>query len=153
MKDQVIFRRAGMGDLPVLVGMLADDELGRKRENFTDPLPDSYTAAFEEIEQDGNNELVVAERDGRICGMIQLTFTPCLTYQGGWRCTVEGVRTASSERGKGLGTQMFEWAIARAKERGCHVIQLTTDNQRPDARRFYEKLGFKASHVGMKLHF
>ncbi|PYZ97557.1 GNAT family N-acetyltransferase [Alteribacter lacisalsi] len=150
--NPVIFRNAELNDLPLLVAMLADDELGREREKWTDPLPHSYHEAFAAIQRDQNNELVVACKDEKICGMLQLTFIPYLTYQGGWRCTIEGVRTSSNERGKGLGTLMLNWAIDRARERGCHVVQLTTDKKRLDAIRFYEALGFTASHEGMKLH-
>lgn len=158
--DPVTFRPARREDLPTLVAMLADDELGVQRERFEDPLPESYYTAFAAIDADPHQELVVAERaeadstgDGpAIVGMLQLTFLPYLTYQGGWRGLIEGVRVASSQRGRGLGRQLFEWAIERARERGCHVVQLTTDKRRPDALRFYESLGFAATHEGMKLH-
>lgn len=153
MDTEPAFRPARAGDVPALVAMLADDELGAKRERNTDPLPESYRAAFAAIDTDPNNELAVATLDGEIVGMLQLTFIPYLTYQGGWRALIEGVRVASAHRGKGLGGQMFAWAIRRAKERNCHLLQLTTDKSRPDALRFYETLGFKASHEGMKLHF
>ena len=115
------------------------------------PLPASYLAAFAAIDADPNNELVVATREGRVVAVLQLTFIPYLTYQGAWRALIEGVRVASSERSGGVGTALFEWAIARARERGCVMLQLTTDKARPDALRFYEKLGFVASHHGMKL--
>lgn len=147
------FRPATSSDLTTLVGMLADDALGAKREDFRDPLPDSYKTAFEAIDSDPNNELVVATLDENVIGMLQLTFIPYLTYQGGWRCLVEGVRISSTQRGKGFGKQVFQWAIERARERNCHLVQLTTDKSRPDAIRFYETLGFKATHEGMKLHF
>lgn len=133
--------------------MLADDPLGAKREKFEDPLPESYINTFEVIDADPHNELVVAELEGDVVGVLQLTFIPYLTYQGGWRALIEGVRVSSQHRGKGLGHKLFEWAIDRAKARGCHLIQLTSDKARPDAIRFYEDLGFKATHEGMKLHF
>jgi GNAT superfamily N-acetyltransferase len=133
--------------------MLADDALGALRERYTTPLPEAYYAAFEAIEADPNNELVVAERGGEVVGVLQLTFIPYLTYQGGWRALVEGVRVASSERGRGLGGLLLRWAVDRARARGCHLIQLTTDKRRPEALQFYERLGFKATHEGMKLHF
>ena len=145
-------RPALASDLPDIVRMLADDPLGAQRERFTDPLPDSYRRAFEAIEQDRNNELVVAEGpDGVAVAVLQLTFTPYITHQGGWRATIEGVRVDNRFRGSGLGRELFAWAISRARERGCHLVQLTTDKQRPEARRFYESLGFVASHEGMKL--
>jgi GNAT superfamily N-acetyltransferase len=146
------FRRAGPGDLPAIVRMLADDPLGAKRERFETPLPEGYLRAFEAIARDPNNELVVACIDGEVVGVLQLTFIPYLTYQGGWRALIEAVRIDSKHRSQGLGKAMFEWAIARARERGCHVVQLTTDKARADAKRFYESLGFVASHEGMKLH-
>ena len=107
--------------------------------------------AFRAIDADPNNELVVACRGERVVGVLQLTYLPSLTYRGGWRALIEGVRVASGERSQGSGKALFEWAIARARERGCHMAQLTTDKARPDARRFYESLGFVASHEGMKL--
>ncbi|MDF2772760.1 MAG: family N-acetyltransferase [Geminicoccaceae bacterium] len=131
--------------------MLADDALGAKRERFETPLPASYTHAFQEIDTDRNNELVVACFGDDVVGVLQLTFIPYLTHQGSRRALIEGVRVARAHRGTGLGTRLFEWAIARARERGCRMVQLTTDKSRPDAKRFYEALGFVASHEGMKL--
>jgi len=145
-------RPAVVSDLPLIVRMLADDPLGSKRERLSDPLPDSYFLALEAIQQDPNNELVVLEGpDGTAIAVLQLTFTPYITHQGGWRATIEGVRVDRRVRSSGLGRELFAWAIARAQERGCHLLQLTTDKQRPEARRFYESLGFSASHEGMKL--
>jgi len=148
----VNFRLATAKDLPVIVGMLVDDPLGAQRERLTNPLAPAYLAAFEAIDKDPNNELVVAEdQDGNAIATLQLTFTPYITHQGGWRASMEGVRVASHFRGTGLGKQLLTWAIARARQRRCHVIQLTTDKQRADALRFYETFGFVASHEGMKL--
>lgn len=146
------FRPAAIEDLPAIVSMLADDPLGKLREDFTDPLPNSYLHAFEGIDRDANQELVVLEDEGAVIGTMQLTFLQYLNYCGGIRLQIESVRIHSDHRGKNLGTKMFQWAIERGKERGVHVVQLTTDKQRPDALKFYEKLGFKASHEGMKLH-
>ncbi len=146
------FRRARAADVPEIVRMLADDPLGAARERYASPLPDSYARAFHAIAQDPNNELVVACRGERVVGVLQLTFIPSLTYQGGWRTLIEGVRVDRDERSQGLGKALFEWAIARAAERGCHMVQLTTDKTRPEAKRFYEGLGFVTSHEGMKLH-
>ena len=134
-----------------IVEMLADDVLGSKRERYERPLPDSYIKAFQAITADPNNELVVAYRGDEVFGVQQITFTPYITHQGGWRATIEGVRTSSSERGKGLGSELIRYGIQRAKERGCHLVQLTTDKKREDALRFYESLGFKASHEGLKM--
>lgn len=145
------FRIATVDDLYKIVEMLADDELGRVRERFETPLPESYVRAFEAIDSDPNNELIVSCLNEEIVGVLQLTFTPYLTHQGSWRATIEGVRTASSVRGEGMGSQLIQWAIERAKERGCHMVQLTTDKKRADALRFYERLGFTATHEGLKM--
>ncbi|MCM2980107.1 GNAT family N-acetyltransferase [Niallia sp. FSL R7-0648] len=151
MTESLEFRLAVLQDLDQIVAMLADDVLGSKRERYEQPLPASYLQAFQAITEDPNNELVVACFGNEVVGVQQITFTPYITHQGGWRATIEGVRTASSVRGKGVGTQLINWAIERAKERGCHLIQLTTDKQRPDALRFYERLGFQATHDGLKM--
>lgn len=145
------FRQATPDDLPALVALLADDELGATREDISTPLNRRYAAAFAAIDADPNNELVLLDADGRLAGMMQLTFIPYLTHTGGWRCLVEGVRVARDFRGEGLGTQMLERAIERARERGCGLVQLTSDKQRPEALRFYEALGFRATHEGFKL--
>ena len=148
------FRQASSDDLEAIVAMLADDELGAKRERYESPLPSSYLTAFENINQDPNQELIVVENDdSEVIGTLQLSFLQYLTYQGGVRAQIEAVRIRKDQRDEGMGQKMFEWAIKRAKEKGAHVLQLTTDKQRPDALRFYESLGFKASHEGMKLHF
>ncbi|UQZ37279.1 GNAT family N-acetyltransferase [Paenibacillus sp. PK3_47] len=147
----ILFRNATVHDLNAVVQMLADDELGRARERYETPLPESYFTAFEAIDADPNNELIVACRDDAVVGVLQLTFTPYLTHQGSWRATIEGVRTAAAERGKGIGSKLIRRAVQRAKERGCRMIQLTTDKQREDALRFYEHLGFEATHTGLKM--
>lgn len=145
-------RRAVAADLPAIVRMLADDALGAQRERWENPLPSSYLQALEAITRDANNELVVAEAaDGSAVAVLQPTFAPRLTHRGGWRATIEGVRVGSSLRGAGFGRQLLGWAIARARERCCHLVQLTTDRRRPRARRSCESLGFVASHEGMKL--
>lgn len=146
------FRMATRQDVPAIVAMLADDKLGSKRECCTDPLPSAYYQAFEAIHTDPNNELIIMHQNDQVAGMLQLTFIPCLTYQGSWRALIEGVRIARAIRGEGAGHQLLQWAIKRAKKKGCHLIQLTTDKQRPDALRFYQSLGFQATHEGMKLH-
>ena len=146
------FRLATAADLPSIVRLLADDALGAQRERLEDPLPAAYLAAFEAIARDANNEVVVAEDEqGAAVAVLQLTFTPHLTHQGGWRATIEGVRVDARLRGSGVVRRLMAWAIDRARVRGCHLVQLTTDKQRPEARRFYESLGFVASHEGMKL--
>jgi GNAT superfamily N-acetyltransferase len=147
-----VFRRASRDDVPAIVRMLACDALGAKREALVSPLPESYYGAFEAIDRDANNELVVAELDGRIIGLLQITFIPYMTYRGGWRALIEGVRVDSEIRSRGVGRALFTWAIDRARQRDCHLVQLTSDKARPDAIRFYESLGFVASHEGLKLH-
>jgi GNAT superfamily N-acetyltransferase len=150
------FRQAIEDDLVALVNMLADDELGANREDNRSPLNQAYLAAFTHLNADPNNELIVVESEDnvgvkRLVGMLQLTFIAYLTHIGSWRCLIEGVRIHSNYRGQGLGGQFFQWAIHRAKEKECNMVQLTSDKERPDAIRFYEGLGFVASHEGMKL--
>ncbi|WP_163103424.1 GNAT family N-acetyltransferase [Peribacillus alkalitolerans] len=151
MESEIKFRIATEQDLDGIVEMLSDDALGRERERYEQPLPDSYKIAFQAITSDPNNELVVACYGNEVIGVQQITFTPYITHQGGWRATIEGVRTSSSVRGKGIGTELIRWGIQRARERGCHLVQLTTDKKREDALRFYERIGFKASHEGLKM--
>ena len=145
-------RSAAEQDVPAIIVMLSDDDLGKTREDTGNPLP--YLTAFKHIDSDPNQELMVmTDRDGMIIGTFQLTFIPYLTYRGGIRAQIEAVRVHKEYRGKGLGTQMFDWAIHRAREKGAHLLQLTTDKKRPRALEFYHSLGFKATHEGMKLHF
>lgn len=151
--ETLLFRPATKADVAVIVEMLAADKLGARRERFEDPLPDSYYQAFAAIDKDPNHELMVVEMEGEVIGTLQLSFLPYLTYQGGWRAQIEAVRIRADKRGLGLGKAFFTWAIQRAKARGAHVLQLTSDKKRPDALRFYESLGFRASHEGFKLHF
>jgi GNAT superfamily N-acetyltransferase len=146
-----LFRLATRADLPAIVRMLADDHLGSQREKFTDPLPDTYYEAFEQIRKDPSHELFVLEVNGEVEGTAHLIFLPSLSYQGGLRAQIESVRVDSKLRGQGLGTQFVEWLLEHAKQRGAYIAQLTTEKSRTDAHRFYEKLGFTASHVGMKL--
>lgn len=149
-----IFRRAGRQDLPAIVRLLADDQLGQTRERAgtgPDDLPAAYWRAFEAIAADARNLLVVAELDRRVVGTLQLTFIPSLTFVGGERAQIEAVHVDGRHRGRGLGGAMLRWAIERARERGCRLVQLTTDKRRPDALRLYESLGFQATHEGLKL--
>ncbi|WP_419901864.1 GNAT family N-acetyltransferase [Kiloniella sp.] len=145
------YRHAKETDLPAIIAMLADDALGAKREDNSLPVNAKYITAFEAIDRDPNQYLAVVEQAGEIIGCLQLTFIPGLSRLGMWRGQIESVRIASSHRGTGLGSQMFEWAIEQCRERGCELVQLATDKSRPEALKFYEKLGFKASHEGMKL--
>jgi GNAT superfamily N-acetyltransferase len=149
---KVKFRLATRTDIPAIVRMLAEDELGAQRERFETPLPQAYYTAFEAIEADPNQELLVAELDGEVIGTLQLMYLPSLSYQGGTRAQVESVRVLQRLRGQGIGARMMAWTIERARQRGCHLMQLTSHKSRVDAHRFYEKLGFSVSHVGMKIN-
>jgi GNAT superfamily N-acetyltransferase len=145
------FREAVSLDLSQLVSLLADDELGSKREDPSMPINSRYIDAMKSILADPNNELIVVQKQASIVGMLQLTFIPYLTHIGSWRCLIEGVRIDKKFRGKGYGTCFFQWAIERARIKQCRIVQLTSDKQRPDALRFYESLGFRATHEGFKL--
>ncbi|AXS40294.1 GNAT family N-acetyltransferase [Breoghania sp. L-A4] len=138
--------------LGALVAMLHDDFLGQGREDLSDAALDGYRAAFAALSDDPNNTLFVAldETDAPV-GMFQLTFLPGLSYGGQWRAQIEGVRTRADQRGKGIGARMMAFAIEQARSRGCVLVQLATNKARGDAHRFYERLGFKASHIGMKM--
>ena len=152
MTDEFHFRHARKSDLDDIVRMLADDKLGSQRESYEDPLPDAYVKAFERISDAADNMLIVVEQDDSIVGMMQLTFIPSISFRGGTRLLIESVRVDGPFRGLGMGERMFGWAIDQARERGCFMVQLTTNSERPDALRFYERLGFVASHVGLKLY-
>ncbi|PWW54293.1 ribosomal protein S18 acetylase RimI-like enzyme [Actinokineospora spheciospongiae] len=146
--DHVEIRPARAEDVPAIVAMLAEDPLGASRELPGSP---SYDEAFRAIEADPHQVLVVAEEAGEVVGTLQLTLTPGLSRMGATRATIEGVRVRADQRGARLGERLFEWAIDTARERGAVLVQLTTDASRKDAQRFYQRLGFVASHVGMKL--
>ena len=147
----VLFRQATSADLPSIVRMLADDELGSQRERVENPIPASYYSAFEQINNDPNHELIVAELDGEVIGTLHLMFLPSVSFQGGLRAQIESVRVDKRFQSQGIGSEMMKWAMERARQRGAHAVQLTTHKSRLDAHRFYERLGFKGSHLGMKL--
>ncbi len=149
--DEIVIRTAIQEDLPAIVKLLADDEVAGSRERLTDPIAESYVAAFEAISADPNHGLFVADKDGEIMGTFQLSFIPNMTYQGGWRAQIEGVMVSANLRNQGIGTAMMRWAIARAREKGCCLVQLTSFNERTKAHQFYGKLGFVFSHQGAKL--
>jgi GNAT superfamily N-acetyltransferase len=144
------FRDATADDVPQIVAMYADDALGATRESATEPLPDSYWRAFADIDRDPRQRLVVAEDAGVVVATLQLTFLQQLSHQGSERAQIESVRVSSPERGRGIGRALMAWAIEAARQRGCGIVQLTTNAGRLEAHRFYESLGFSASHVGMK---
>ena len=147
----MLIRDALATDVPAIVALYADDELGAGREQPGEPPAAEYRAGFAAVTADPRTRLVVADDDGQVVGTLQLTFLPHLVRRGGERAQIEAVRVASSRRGSGLGRELLSWAVERARERGCVLVQLTTDVARPDARRFYESLGFTASHLGLKL--
>jgi ribosomal protein S18 acetylase RimI-like enzyme len=152
--SRVKIRPAHGNDIAAIVAMLADDALGRGRERIEDPLPPSYFQAFERVERDPNVQLVVAEgEDGEVVGCLQLCILPGLSSQGASRGLIEDVRVASHCRSRGIGEQLVQWAVAEAQARGCKLIELLTHNTRADAQRFYKRLRFEASHVGMTLRF
>jgi len=151
MDIELTFRLATKDDLLDIVSMLADDNLGATREKFSDNLSGNYLKAFDIITSDKNQELTVVEMNGAKVATFHLTFIQYLTHQGGLRAQIEAVRTNSNYRGQGIGRKVFDYAINRAKEKGCFLVQLTTDKKRPDALRFYESIGFVATHEGMKL--
>jgi len=144
-------RQATVDDVPAIIAMLDDDEQSRGREDASLPLDPRYVSAFAEIDSNPDQMLVAAERDGVILGTMQLTFIPGMAFRGAWRMQIEAVRIAGAARGQGLGSEMIRWAIAQARARGCRMVQLTSMRSRTHAHRFYEKLGFEISHVGMKL--
>ncbi|GAA1558655.1 GNAT family N-acetyltransferase [Kribbella sancticallisti] len=145
----VVIRRATATDVPGIVSMLVDDEIGAQRESPDDLTP--YRAAFAAIDTDPNHVLVVADRNGELVGTLQLTIVPGLSRRGATRGLVEGVRVAASARGTGLGTRLIEWSIEESRARGCALVQLTSDKTRTDAHRFYDRLGFTNTHEGFKL--
>ena len=147
----VTLRRALREDVRTIIEMLADDALGGSREDTSEPLPHAYADAFEEMARDPNNRLLIAEKDGAVVGTLQVTFIRGLSRKGMRRALVEAVRVASGHRSQGLGEEIMLAVIALARSEGCAMVQLTTDKSRKDAHRFYERLGFTASHEGMKL--
>ncbi|WP_299131657.1 GNAT family N-acetyltransferase [uncultured Amaricoccus sp.] len=149
MQEAIEIRDATLADLPAVVAMLADDMLGAARE--TGVVDEAYLEAFRAIQAEPNCRELVAVLDGAVVGCFQLNFLPGLGRRGAWRAQIEAVRVAQGRRGRGVGAAMMAWAIARARERGCILVQLTTDKRRHDAHRFYRRLGFEATHEGMKL--
>jgi ribosomal protein S18 acetylase RimI-like enzyme len=153
MTPSVSIRRARRDDVSAIVGMLADDALGRARERIEDPLPAPYFDAFDRLDRDPNIQLVVAEEEGAVVGCLQLCILPGLSSQGASRALIEDVRVGSQRRSRGIGEQLVQWAVAEARTRSCKVVELLTHHTRTDAQRFYERLGFQRSHVGMTIRF
>jgi ribosomal protein S18 acetylase RimI-like enzyme len=152
--SSITIRRARREDVEIIVAMLADDPLGRARERLEEPLPPCYFRAFEALDRDSNIQLVVAEgRDGVVVGCLQLCILPGLSSQGASRALIEDVRVATDCRSRGIGEQMVQWAVTEARAKGCKLVELLTHQTRVDAQRFYVRLGFAPSHVGMTLRF
>jgi GNAT superfamily N-acetyltransferase len=149
--SEIEFRRAVEADVPTIVAMLADDRLGRGREDATNPLAGRYLDAFRAVSADANQLLAVAALGGQVVGTLQITFIAGLSRQGALRGQIEAVRVAAGHQGAGIGRRMVEWAIEKCRGRGCALVQLTTDRSRADAHRFYERLGFRPTHLGYKL--
>ena len=150
-RDDLSIRKARREDLIAIISMLIDDSLGATREQLTDPLAQEYLDAFDAIDADPNHELIVAERDHRVIGTLQISYLPGLSRKGSWRAQIEAVRVHAGARGEGLGRRLMEWSVDRARQRNCRLVQLTSDKRRTDAHRFYADLGFVASHEGYKL--
>jgi ribosomal protein S18 acetylase RimI-like enzyme len=152
--SSVTIRRARRDDVGIIVKMLADDPLGSARERIEDPLPQSYLTAFETLDRDPNIELIVAaDGEGAVVGCLQLCILPGLSSEGASRGLIEDVRVARHCRSRGIGEQMVQWAVAQARAKGCILVELLTHHTRVDAQRFYERLGFQRSHVGMTMRF
>jgi ribosomal protein S18 acetylase RimI-like enzyme len=152
--SSVTIRRARRDDVAIIVAMLADDPLGSGRERLDQPLPFSYFEAFEALDRDPNIQLVVAVQEGgSVVGCLQLCILPGLSSQGASRALIEDVRVASDRRSRGIGEQLVQWAVAQARAKGCKLVELLTHSSRVDAQRFYARLGFGASHVGMTVRF
>lgn len=147
----ISFRDATEADLPTIVALLADDDIGETREKQAAQIPQVYVDAFREMQTQGMNRIILAEKDGAVVGCFQFVVLPGLSRQGSRRALVEGVRVASSLRGEGIGTILMRHAIEEAKKAGCKLIQLTSDKRRPRAHLFYRRLGFQQSHEGFKL--
>jgi GNAT superfamily N-acetyltransferase len=147
----VIFRSALRADVPAIVGLLADDPLGSGRETVAEEVDAAYWRAFDALDADPRTTVVVAELAGEVVGTMHLIVFPTLSRRGAWRMEIEAVRVAAGHRGAGLGRRMISWAVDQARAGDCALVQLTTDKRRPEAKRFYESLGFAATHEGMKL--
>jgi ribosomal protein S18 acetylase RimI-like enzyme len=150
---QISLRPARRDDVAAIIAMLADDHLGRDRERLEEPLPKLYYDAFERLSHDPNIQLMVAEEGGHVVGCLQLCILPGLSSQGASRGLIEDVRVTSDHRSRGIGEQLVHWAVKEARARGCKLVELLTHHTRVDAQRFYERLGFARSHVGMTIRF
>ena len=148
--SEITFRHATAADLPAIVALLADDDIGESRESSSGELAPEYARAFEEMAACPDNFVLLAELDGALVGSLQLVFIPGLSRQGAKRAIIESVRVQSAVRGKNIGTALMKQAIAEARAAGCKLVQLTSDRRRTRAHLFYRRLGFEQSHVGFK---
>ena len=146
------FRQAAEADLPFIIRLITDDAVRVTEDKPDEPFHPRYVAALRELEADPNQLMMVAVLEGEAVGTIQLTFIPGISSLGQKRCLVEAVHISPAHRSKGLGSEMMHWAIAQARDRGCGMVQLTSNKKRLDAHRFYERLGFLKSHEGFKYH-
>lgn len=151
INPSIEFRLATIDDLPAVLSLLADDVLGAHRESLDAGTEARYKAAFHRIYAQQGNQILLGVRDDEVVAMLQLTFIPGLSHQGATRAQIESVRVKSTVRGQRIGTILFRKAIEMSKQADCVLVQLTTDHRRPDAVRFYECLGFRPTHYGMKL--
>lgn len=149
---RLTFRDAAEADLPTIIALLAGDQIGGRTDDASEPLDPVYAAAFAAIDSDPNQRLIVAEMDGEIVGTMQLSYLPGILNRGAWRGQIEAVRIAADKRSLGLGAELIGWAVEQCRERGCYMAQLTSNNDRQAAHRFYERLGWKKSHAGFKLY-
>ena len=147
----ITFRDATLADLPAIVMLLAEDTLGEKREDPSLPLDPAYERAFHTITANPDQRQIVAEQDSVVIATMQLTFIPGIAFRGAWRGQIEAVRVANALRGQGIGGTMIDWAVQQCRERGCRMVQLTSDKSRGAAHRFYERLGWTRSHEGFKI--
>ena len=148
--SEITFRHATAADLPAIVALLADDDIGESRESSSRELAPEYSRAFEEMGVCPDNFVLLAELDGALAGSLQLVFIPGLSRQGAKRAIIESVRVQSAVRGKNIGTALMKQAIAEARAAGCKLVQLTSDRRRSRAHLFYRRLGFQQTHEGFK---
>lgn len=152
MLNNLALRSAEENDLPDIIRLLALDDLGSTRESLSDPLLHNYHQAFQAITQDNNQALLVVTDNEKVIGTCHLTFIPSLSFKGSWRLNIENIHVDKTRQGQGVGTWMLQQAIEMGRKKGCQFVQLTTNKKRTRAKTFYEKLGFIASHEGMKLY-
>ena len=152
MNHSLTHRKATINDLRSIIELLVEDELGQTREQLSDTLDERYIKAFNQISNDPNQYLMVVDLNDKIVGTCHLTIIPSLTFQGSTRLLIEAVRVSSAHRGKKIGEWVMKQTVQFGESNGASIMQLTTNKKRADAKRFYERLGFNATHEGMKLY-